>query len=220
MNPKLSLGVLLLGVLSLTVLATAKPALADDSGDEKVVPVIKWKCTVCGWNAYTFDPDDIAGKTKNDYKLANYQQSNWVMFYDAGRAITKCQKAKDGAHFFEKTGTSNESPSNIRKFYKDIIVLKSGSNMKAKIANVTCAICKKNDFRFFHGDDGDMAVGVKLREPGNVFNMQNGSRIGSCKSWSAGSTYQATRHILHTEKVSDMKSIDLAKSISRLWYSD
>ena len=219
MARKITLRVALFSFACAAVIAASLPAFAEDSGEERVVPISKWKCAGCGWTAFTFDPDDIGLKAKNDNKVPSYQQSNWVMFYDASRPVPKCQKARNGAHLFDKSGSAMESPANIRKTQRDFIVLKSGSAMKAKIALIICAICRKTDFYFFHGDDGDMYGRIPLREANHVFSMQNGSRVGACKSWKVGGM-QSSRHMFHTLKTMEMKSIDLAKVIARLWYSN
>lgn len=219
MARKITLRGLLFASVCAAVFAAAQPAFAEDSGEERVVPINKWKCAGCGWTAFTFDPDDIGLKAKSDNKVPSYQQSNWVMFYDSSRPVPKCQKSRNGAHLFDKSGSAMESPATIRKTYKDFIVLKSGSAMKVKIAQIICAICRKNDFYFFHGDDGDMYGRIPLGEANQVFNMQNGSQVGACKSWKVGGM-QSSRHMFHTQKTTEMKSIDLAKMIAKLWYSN
>ncbi len=92
---------LLLLLLTCIVMGSTSPALADDSGDERTIPVTEWKCWICNKQFFTLTLDSINGKDKLQHKDPQYQQANWLRLKDRN-PIPKCAKARDGAHFFEK----------------------------------------------------------------------------------------------------------------------
>ncbi|MDL2263975.1 hypothetical protein LJC31_04925 [Synergistaceae bacterium OttesenSCG-928-I11] len=194
------------------------PAQAADSGDERFVPVIRWQCWGCDKQFFTFDPDDIEAKTKGDHKMRDYQQKNWVLFTDTGKSIPKCEKATDGAHFFDKEETFKTSPNIIYQRKNDYIVLKNGGSIKAKIAKWRCGNCKLEG-HVFDGDDMDLFGTMVLTTAQDLFNMQGGGRVRDCgvKIYEG---FVAKAHIMACGTATNWTSIKLAQSISNLWYSD
>lgn len=197
----------------------ALPAHASDSGEEKVVPVIQWQCSACGKEAFTFDPDDIGGKTKPDNKVVKYQQENWALLSDTGKPISKCSRSSDGAHSFDKKQTFNTSPSTIFQRREYYIVLKSGGGgIKAKVQNWRCGLCGVEGYCFL-GDDLDQYKMENMFKSANVFNLRTGNRISDCnfKSIFFG---DIKHHVMKEISSGNPSSINLGRDISRMWYSD
>lgn len=205
-------------LLLMVVFFAPLPACADDSGDERVVPVIRWVCFQCGKEYFTFAPDNIDGKAKTDHKMVNYQQSNWVLLGDPGKSVPKCEKSPDGAHFFEKKQELNTSPYIIHELRNYYIVLKNGGSLKAKIIKWKCMSCGINGFCFL-GDDMDSATSIRFDGVQKVYNMKSGSRINECRL----KNYRGDNIKCHmfdfTDKI-EPKSFEIAKSLSNMWYSD
>lgn len=197
----------------------AFPAWAKDGGEERIVPVIEWRCYACQARYFTFDPDDIGGASKSDHKMTNYQQQNWMLLSDAGKSVPKCSKSPDGAHFFEKKGQFNTSPYIIHERRNDYIVLKNGGTVKAKFEQWQCKLCGMNGYDF-DGDDLDMVGDFNPTKEMNVFNMASGSRIKDCGFKAANGAVYRYHVGMQQGSVGSARSYDIAKNFSRIWYSD
>ncbi|WP_133958765.1 hypothetical protein [Aminivibrio pyruvatiphilus] len=196
----------------------ALPAFAKDSGDERVIEVIRWECFVCGKQYFTFAPDDIGGKTKAEHKIPDYQQKNWVMFSDPGKSISKCPKSGDDAHMFFKKEEFKTSPYIVHERKNDYVVLKNGGPIKTKIKKWRCGLCKKDGF-CFDGDDMDLWEGLIFKNPQKVFNMGSGSSIPVC-NFKLITGEELKCHMVTLDSAKNYPSIEIAKLMSNLWYSD
>lgn len=193
------------------------PAWGRDSGDERVIPVIEWRCSTCSRQAFTFDPDDIGASEKN--KSSAYQQQNWRVL-SSGSPIPKCPAYKgDGSHMFNKKASYTTSPHVISQRKNDYIVLKNGGAIKAIIGKWVCVLCNFEGYAF-GGDDLDLWGANDVTKPMSVFNMHSGNRIRDCG-------FKGPNGMVHRFHVGikpltrgHPTSHEMAKVLSNLWYSD
>ena len=199
-------------LLCAAVLFVSFDAQAKDGGDEKAVPILRWKCYMCDINAFTFAPDSLDGKKGSSYKDPVYQQKNWVRFFDPSRPLPKCPKSPDGGHFFESKGGFTASPAEVFANGKMIVVLKEGGGkIKAKVVD-----CKFKG-TCFDGDDMDMAESIMMRMPSAMMSMANGSRSPNCVY-----KWRNFEYLMHMPKEigkREVSSYELAYNLRRVWFS-
>lgn len=197
----------------------ATAALAGDSGEERTIPVIEWKCLSCEKQFFSFAPDDLAARTRPEHKDVRHQQSHWVYLADKSRPVEKCGKSPDGAHFFEKKREFHVSGRLLRADLGKYLVLKSGgSSIKAKVQKVKCLVCGLERYAFA-GDDLDLHGPLTLSRPAAVFSLLTGARIGECKGRLAGGLPLAV-HLFAPVNEAQPSSFQLATHAQYLLYSD
>ena len=67
-------------ILAATPFISAPATDAADSGSEKIVPIIRWKCSQCSTLFHTFAPESLEAKEHKNNTEGPYQQKNWVLF--------------------------------------------------------------------------------------------------------------------------------------------
>lgn len=194
-------------------------ALAGDSGEERTIPVIEWKCFSCEKQFFSFAPDDLAAKARPEHKDVRHQQSHWMRLADKGRPVEKCGKSGDGAHFLEKKREFSVSGLLLRADFGKYLVLKSGgSSIKARVQKVKCLVCGLERYAFA-GDDLDLYGPLTLSRPAAVFSLLTGARIGECRGKLAGGIPLAV-HLFAPVNEAQPSSFQLASHAQYLLYSD
>ncbi|MBQ4567073.1 MAG: hypothetical protein IJA79_02985 [Desulfovibrio sp.] len=194
-------------------------ALAADSGDERTIPVIRWECFSCDKQFFSFEPDDLAGKSKADNKDGKYQKANWGMLADINKAIPPCPMVGDGGHFLELKEKINTSAFIIRANIHQYIILKSGGGaIKAKFQRIKCTGCDMEGY-CFAGDDLDLFGALTLNAAPDLYNLKTGQKNSACKVKLAPGYYLYV-HMFEQKSVSNPSSLQLAQNLQYVWYSD
>jgi len=195
-------------------------AYAADTGDEKVVQIIEYKCLLCNKDFFTFDPDDIDGGLKGDHKMANYQQANWIQFNGSKNPIRKCEKDPRGAHILDKKRNLTVSPKDIFQYAStgSLIVLKSGgAAIKSKLTSWMCHVCGRKGWCFL-GDDMDQGAPVDFTKKLEVRKFSDNSQIAECK-WKG---FNGKSHVFHPLNFGDSgnpTSTKLLEEIANIYFS-
>ena len=210
-------------VLAAAPFILAPAADAADSGSEKIVPVIRWKCSQCSTLFHTFAPESLEAKEHNNNKDGAYQQKNWVLFTSNGTSIAKCQRdpSNKGTHLFDKNGEDNLPPHEVAKLDKDkkLIVLKErGQTLKVKVQNWSNPYSNVKGY-CFGGDDMDMAPSIDPSRQSNVWNIKTGERIKDANSPGYDNKQFKWNWIVFGGFES-VKGYDLSSRAANLWYSD
>jgi len=79
-------------------------------------------------------------------------------------------------------------------------------------------LCKKDGF-CFDGDDMDLWEGLIFKNPQKVFNMGSGSSIPVC-NFKLITGEELKCHMVTLDSAKNYPSIEIAKLMSNLWYSD
>ncbi len=192
---------------------------AADSGDERTIPVIRWECFSCDKQFFSFDSDDLAGKSKADNKDGNYQQKTWAMLMDISKPIPPCAKVGDGGHFLELKEKFSTSAFIIRANIHQYIILKSGgSAIKARFQRIKCTGCDMEGY-CFAGDDLDLFGALRLGDAPDLFNLKTGQKNSACKVKLAPGYYLYV-HMFEQKSISNPSSLQLAQNLQYVWYSD
>ncbi len=191
--------------------------LADDSGEEKTVPVIEWACWSCNKRFFTFAPDTLDGKIIQ-HKDPNFQQSKWLIL-KTRNPIRKCEKMFDGAHIFDKKREFMTSGYVIMNQADSFVVIKGGQAIKATINKVQCLGCDKGAYAF-KGDDLDQWGFLTLGEASTVFAMKSGSKIGSCEKLKLPSGAAFKPHLFELRGDTSMSSDAIAQYFGSFLCSD
>lgn len=201
------------------------PALAEDSGDENVVPVTEWKCWNCDKQFFTFQSDDIAADSKLEHKDFAYQQKAWVLLSNPGTPLPKCEKVKDGAHCFDKVRDFNTSPYTIMQRRSSYIVLKEGGQaIKARLIKLKCigATCGYTAW-CFDGDDLDLDRAFVINNKNVVrYFMNSGTKVGECgvKLYYKGEVTSMPWHLFGSVGYMNPTSYGLAQNLNSVICSD
>ena len=212
------IGVLILGA---ALFVQPNAAYAADTGDEKVVAIIEYKCLLCNKDFFTFDPDDIDGALKGDFKMVNFQQANWIQFNGGRNPIRKCEKDPGGAHIMNRKRSFIVSPKEIYKYAStgSLLAMKSGgAAIKSKLIRWNCYICGRKGW-CFQGDDMDQGAPVDFTKKMEVRKFSDNSQIAECK-WKGFSGRSHIFHPLNFGDAGNPTSTKLLEEITNIYYSD
>ncbi len=215
----------MLAMLALLAACFSVPAFAGDSGEERLIPVKLWKCSICGATYHTFPSDIIAGSSGQTQLVdGNYQQSYFKTFKDPGRSIPKCPRGPvNGGHTFVPVTMETITPQWLAFNSDKIIVLANGKNNAVQMYQLKCLLCGDQKFCFTH-DDLDQWEPIVLKQPSQIHLLSSPSSLYKpcTKKYTDGrNTVELKHHIFSVEGAFTPSSAwEIARNANRIVFSD
>lgn len=205
-------------LIMIILLGNSTLSLARDSGEENVIPVSQWRCSLCSQEFFTFYPDDLAANSSSQHKDPNFQQRTWVKLKTKD-SLHKCDRSNDGAHIFSLVRNTNISPTFLARHLDQYIVLKNGRSLKVALNAVKCNTCGMEGY-CFDGDDLDGYDSVRFTDRLHIYSLYNQSLISPCRG-KLPSGYNCQAHLFLVKgKNNPRSSLEIADYFRKILYSD